>query len=384
MRILYWVENFSTVIGGIEVLAAHFVTELRARGHQVLIVTSQSDGEPRRLEYEGIPVHRFPFAQVLSRREPQEIARLRRDLGATTLTFRPDVAHLNFNFCGPSAAFYLRALPDFTHPTLATAHVPVGGEMLNVLRTTQRVVAVSASMLGDILRAAPDLGPRASVVPNALAMPKVVASETPSAEPPVLLCVGRVAHEKGFDIGMEAFARLLGKGKAARLIVAGDGAERGQLERRAAELGLGERVSFLGWVPPDRVYELMRGASIVVMPSRWREPFGLVALQAAQVGVACVASAVGGIPEIVQHRETGLLVEPNDPVALAEALDELISDRGVRLSMGRAARERAVRALSMADFARCYEQLYARAIASPSRRRPVADHLPRPRIRRRY
>ena len=107
--------------------------------------------------------------------------------------------------------------------------------------------------------------------------------------------------EKGADIALEAFAHAVKRVPALELLVAGDGGERGALERRAAELGLCENVRFLGWVDPEGVSALLNRATLVLVPSR-QEAFGQAALEAATAGRPVVASAVGGLPEIIRHR----------------------------------------------------------------------------------
>jgi glycogen(starch) synthase len=117
-------------------------------------------------------------------------------------------------------------------------------------------------------------------------------------------------------------------------------------------------VEFTGWVSPDKVPELINTSTIVVMPSRWKEPFGLVALQAAQMARPIVATRIGGLPEVVLHQETGLLVDKENSRQLAEAITFLLEHPEVAEQMGRAAR---MRAKSVFDLERCvdaYDTLY--------------------------
>jgi len=106
---------------------------------------------------------------------------------------------------------------------------------------------------------------------------------------------------------------------ALELLVAGDGAERGPLERRAPQLGLSGRFGFLGWVDPEAVSGLLNRVTLVLVPSR-QEAFGQAALEAATVGRPVVASAVGGLPEIARHRETGLLLHSRSKRARADEI----------------------------------------------------------------
>ena len=103
-------------------------------------------------------------------------------------------------------------------------------------------------------------------------------------------------------------------------IVAGDGPERSSLERQVAKLGLGNVITFIGWVSPDKVFALINSSTMVLMPSR-REGLPSVVLQAAMMCRPVVATRVSGLSEVVLHQDTGLLIEPEDSNALAEGID---------------------------------------------------------------
>jgi len=148
----------------------------------------------------------------------------------------------------------------------------------------------------------------------------------------------------------------------ARLIIAGDGELRGDLERRAAALGVADAVELTGWVQPCDVPALLNRASVVVVPSRC-EPFGLVALEAGQMARPVVAFRVGGLPEIVADGRTGLLVDEGNSAALAAAILRLLLNPGEAAEMGRRARERA-KTFSAVRYADAFVALYRR-LASP-------------------
>jgi glycogen(starch) synthase len=122
-------------------------------------------------------------------------------------------------------------------------------------------------------------------------------------------------------------------------------------------------VDFLGWVHPDRVLALMNDSTMVLMPSRVPEGFGLVALQAAQMNRPVVASGVGGVMEVVVHEETGLLVEPADEGALAGAIIALLGDPARAERLGRAGRRRAETELGWERHVDAYDALLRRLAA---------------------
>jgi glycogen(starch) synthase len=138
------------------------------------------------------------------------------------------------------------------------------------------------------------------------------------------------------------------------------------LERQAAELGIAKVVDFIGWVVPEQVSALINTATIVVMPSR-REPFGLVALEAAQMARPIVATRVGGLPEVVEHEQTGLLVENEDVHQLAESIAGLLEHPETAARLGQTARRRAIERFSWDHCVGAYEALYHQLLTDPSR-----------------
>src|SRR5262249_14186342 len=151
--------------------------------------------------------------------------------------------------------------------------------------------------------------------------------------------VGRLDRQKGFDLLVEALARLGAGAGAPDLVLAGDGPERGELERRARSLGLSGRVQFLGALAPEAIAGLYRGPAIVAAPSRW-EGLPLVCLEALACGAAVVAAAVDGITDVVTHDETGVLIPAEDVGALAAGLEGLLGDPSRRARIGVAGRTR--------------------------------------------
>lgn len=152
-----------------------------------------------------------------------------------------------------------------------------------------------------------------------------------SADMPIIGMVGRLIPQKGFAYGIEAFAAL--NHPDARLVIAGEGSLRGELEGRAAALHVSDRVVFLGW--RTDIDRLNRAFDVFLMPSLW-EGFGLVLLETMACAVPVIASRVSAIPEIVVDGETGLLAPPRDSAALTAALDRMLRDSAVRTAMGAA------------------------------------------------
>jgi len=154
---------------------------------------------------------------------------------------------------------------------------------------------------------------------------------------PELLFVGRLSPEKGLDVLLRALA-LLPERLPFHLTVAGDGPSRHELEELACNLGLNGRVAWRGFC--EQTADLFTATDVCVVPSR-AESFGLTVVEAMATGVACVASCTGGIREIITNGVDGLLVPPDDPHALAERLEAMLTDGQLRTALGRAARDTA-------------------------------------------
>jgi glycosyltransferase involved in cell wall biosynthesis len=207
--------------------------------------------------------------------------------------------------------------------------------------TADLVLAPSAATAAEIRRdylrgfrgRARDIGVLPNVTGGLAVEP--AAAEAGPVEPGYLLFVGRLRIRKGVEVLLEALREV----PAARLLIAGDGEHRAALESRAAELGLGGAVAFLGRCGASRVRELLRGAAALVVPSIY-EGMPLVVLEAMEAGVPLVASRVSGIPEVVEDGTTGWLVPPEDPGALAAALAEVLASPGEARRRGEAGRRR--------------------------------------------
>lgn len=205
-----------------------------------------------------------------------------------------------------------------------------------VLRMATSVVANSEATRADLAR-------EYGVPPDRIAVLHFALPEPLGGPPPPrgrsVVYAGRFSASKGIDTLIRAIPEILDAHPDCRFEFAGDGAEREAIERLAADLGVAGACTFHGALPIERVYGLMAGAALQVSPSL-HEAFGLVNLEAHAVGTPVVASNTGGIPAVVADGETGLLVPPGDPAALAAAVNRLLGDDALRERMGRAARAR--------------------------------------------
>ncbi len=139
----------------------------------------------------------------------------------------------------------------------------------------------------------------------------------------VIGSVGRLEPEKGMVFLLRAFQHILTMLPQSRLVIVGDGSERGQLEWLARQLTVDRAVQFVGFQQPAKIPAWLRSFDCFVLPSVRREAFGLVVLEALAASCPVVASRLGGIPEIIRDRENGLLVEPGNAEQIAQAVLEL-------------------------------------------------------------
>lgn len=157
------------------------------------------------------------------------------------------------------------------------------------------------------------------------------------ADAPLVGSVCRLIEQKGLDNALDGFAQVVAEFPAAHYAIAGDGPLRGALEAQAARLGVADRVHFLGWRADAPA--IFAALDVLLAPSRW-EGFGLVFLEAMALGVPVISTRVSAIPEVIADGETGWLVPPDDPAAIAGALRAALADPGERCRRGEAGRAR--------------------------------------------
>jgi glycosyltransferase involved in cell wall biosynthesis len=338
-------------IGGPATHAPELAEFLHSRGHDVEVVTTAITA-PARCVY---PVHWVPRSLPAGVRHLAAALRIaraargadvvyatsmtRRAAAAAALVRRPLVLKLTADevyererrsgrFGGDLDAFQRHR----------------GGVRVRLLRLTRdlavrraRHVFVPSGYLRDLAVGWGTPAARVSVSPNpAPALPPLAAREELRRElglnGPTLGFAGRLMAAKALDVALEALNLV----PEASLLVAGDGPDRGAIERHRAALGLEDRVTLLGSRPREEVLGMLYAVDAALLSSRW-ENFPHLVVEALAVGTPVIATSVGGVPEVVRDGENGLLVPPNDPAALAEAIRRLVGDPGLRERLAAAA-----------------------------------------------
>lgn len=180
----------------------------------------------------------------------------------------------------------------------------------------------------------------------------------------ILLHIGRFAPQKNHPLLIESFALAVKEYPKMKLWLIGVGSLRSAMERLVTEKDLDEKVLFIGEVPDVRNF--LAACDIFVLSSDW-EGFGIVIAEAMAVGKSVVATAVDGVPELVEDGVTGILVPPRDPQALAQGILRLAEDPDLRQRMGDAAQKRAIERFDISKTAKEYEALYLKLLEERGR-----------------
>ena len=350
-------------IGGIGGSERHLLTllpALAARGLEVSFVgldDPAGDLDPFYAELEGAEIRfvRVPCPRDLDPALPVRLARAARSL-------RPDLLHTHL----VHADVYGALVPGV--PLVSTKHNPDpfrAGAFRYVervlARRARRVIAISEALRSFTVERVGVPASKVEVVHYGLdELPRPWAENPPL--PPtegtrVLLCVARLAEQKGVDVAIRALPAIRSEHPDTVLLVLGEGTERARLERLAESLGVDEAVLLPGRV--GDVAAFYRRAELLVHPVRW-EGFGLALLEAMLAARPVVASSVASAPEIVEEARTGLLVPPDDPATLAAAVSSLLADRERAGAYGQAGLERARAEFSVARMAKRTAEAYAR------------------------
>jgi len=355
---------------------------LSGRGHRVRILTSLFQGLREYEALDGVGVRRISVRRkrkdACSPRETLSFMRRSwRETQRLAEEFVPDAACAFFAIPGGPAAWRLwrkRKVPyaislrgsDVPRPELARRqrlHLFTKPLIRRVCRDAAALVAVSDALRDAALELDPKL--EIDVIPNGVDAeffrpPSQQDLREPRSD---ILFVGRLRTFKGVRHALRALPEVERQlDRPVRFTVVGDGPRRQELQRLTEQLreeGMRSEVRFAGWLDPYKVRSAYAASSILVLPSLV-EGHPNVILEAMAMGLPCVASDAPGIRGVVTHGSDGLLVPPEDPGAIADALVELLRNEDMRREMGRAGREQAER-LSWDMVAGKYERLLERA-----------------------
>ena len=389
-RVKVVLAESGTSLGGTERVVWELATRLPDRRFEVEVWLSPAPGVDElaaSLAARDIAVRRVP--EVDSRWDWRGMLHAWRELRRSA----PRLLHVHHVW--PAADRYLAAIADAAGvPHLIVTEHIVGWAHSAAQRRLKRrelgradAVTAVCSAVADSL--AHDYGvdrARLRVLPNG-ADPPDLEAERPEARrlrdrfgaallKPLWVCAARLEEQKGHAVLLDALAEVRRRDHDFVCALAGDGTLREPLARRAAELGLADHVHFLGRL--DDVGPLLLAADAVILPSRW-EGLPLILLEALARARPVVASAVGGVPDVVEDEVTGRLVPPGDPAALADALEGFHGRPDAALKLGRAGEQRIEEAYTWPRVAEAFELVYDDVLGlasfESSRRGPRAAPL---------
>lgn len=367
--------------------------ELSELGHELLVVAPHAAGLAERESVGGIRVERFRYGrdeqetlayagtmheQVLRSWDARR--RLLSFIAASRVATRTaagrlgaDVVHAHWWFPGgltlwppvrgsPPAVLTSHGTDLFLLDRFAAARLLAR----RVFRAAAQVTVISSPLVPRV-RALGVSAERITVVPMPLDRGTFTGASGAPHDVHRLLFVGRLIERKGAAEALRALSGLVRQGRDVALTVVGDGPERGALERLASELHVAARVRFEGALPPHEVAQRYRESGILLMPAitDWKgeqEGFGMVLVEAMSAGLPIVATRSGGIPDVVQDGETGLLVPERDADALAAATARLLDDAALRARLGDRAAATVRERFDPVRIARTFEQVYQRAV----------------------
>lgn len=388
MNIAIFASAFHPSLGGVEELVRQLAHAYTRRGLKPIILTNRWPRDlPSHEMFEGLPLYRLALRSPGGTRRDNLVYALTRpfvEAQMRAILRRHDVSLLHVQCVSAAARFALQAQRQLRLPLVVTLQgeltmdasrlferSPSARQLMHdALREAHAITACSGQTLAEAEAFfGQPFGDRGSVIYNGIRLAEFENVAPHREKRPYIFAIGRHVKQKGFDVLLHAFAAASQNGTDHDLVLAGDGKERSNLEKLAAELNLGERVRFVGRLEHEEAVRYFAGCSFFVLPSR-HEPMGIVNLEAMAAGKAVVASKVGGVPELVIEGETGLLVPGGDSAFLSLALAKLMTDDDLRARLGAAGALRAQKfdwdALA-AQYLAVYQSV---AVQSPVAARP--------------
>ncbi|MEV0720256.1 glycosyltransferase family 4 protein [Asanoa sp. NPDC050611] len=386
---LSW-EYPPVVVGGLGRHVHSLATSLAAAGHEVTVVTRHAAGAPLEEYQEGVRIVRAP-------EDPPNFPLATPSLLAWTMAFNHTLTRAALRAC-ESGQYDVIHAHDWlvTHtavtlkehldlPLVATIHATEAGrhqgwlpdEMNRCIHSVEwwlareacKVLVCSAYMKWEVSRLLELPSDRVEVIPNGVndrvwrAGPRAVATARKqfAGDGPLVGFAGRLVYEKGVQHIIRAVPRLAADHPGLRVVIAGDGPFRGELESETHRLGIPDKVSFVGFQSEATLPALLAATDTTVVPSLY-EPFGMVALEAAAAGAPLAVAATGGLAEIVEPGVTGVTFPHSDPDALAGAVDSLLGDSRFARKVAKKARTMVAKRYGWSTIAERTADAYRNAI----------------------
>ncbi len=364
-------------LGGSGVVATELGKALAKLGNEIHFITtghpSRLSGYDERVYLHKVVTGEYPLFQQYT---PYSLS-LAVKIREVAEQYRLDLVHVHYAIPHAASAFLAKEmLKPQRLPTMTTLHgtdITLVGIMPSYYEITRfsieksdAVTAVSEFLRRETVREFRIERPIEVIhnfVDTELFRPKASCAARTRLSPngeKVLMHISNFRKVKNLPVLLQVFNDVQ-KHIPARLALVGDGPERESVERQAEDMGIIDRVDFLG--DQEFVAELLPAADVFLLPSQ-HESFGLAALEAMACGVPVVGSRIGGLPEVIIHEETGYLCDPNDVACMSAIVLGLLRDEGLRLKIGRAARARAEQEFNRDKVVARYVDAYQRLVSA--------------------
>lgn len=335
MRIAIVASDYAPTVGGVQTAVRNIARHSARLGHCVTILSAQPRSDvPASEVVDGITVHRFPWGRRPLFTLPLRALASLVGMGRVLIGFKPDLVYIHFLSINALYVLLLHHVLRFKLVASARGNdiqgIPNRSRMQRwmlrrLFRRASGVLFCSSYVQRDAAPFLEGVSPQTfvGVVGDGFDADEFRGVKPYVHSAPYLLAMGRLVHKKGFDLLIQAFARISPEFPQLQLLIAGDGEEQQPLQELLDRLELRDRVKLLGFANRRETIRLFLGCEFFVLSSRI-EPFGIVVLEAMAAGKPVLATKSGGVVDLVQPGANGLLVEPQVS-ALADGMREMLS-----------------------------------------------------------
>ncbi len=310
---------------------------------------------PKYKDWEGIPVWyprylTFPKAYLFESSGERMYKGIKKIVSKIYIDFKFDLIHAHSAL--PDGYAAMKLAEDFNVPFIVTIHgqdlyitanknIKCLIALKKVFKQAKKIILVS-NELKKIAKNNIEFGDNTVVIGNGIPINKIYSTKEYHLDTNnkniILLSVSYLIERKGIDLNLVAFSKLKNKYPNLKYLIVGDGIEKKKLQELSRELGIYDKVEFLGMLTHDEVIKQMSRADIFSLPS-WNEAFGVVYIEAMACGKPVIGCRGEGIEDFVENGKTGMLVNPKDVDSLAEAMDYLLSNPDKAREIGARARK---------------------------------------------
>lgn len=359
MNILLFCDKYLPEIGGVELFIHQLSRNLIKSGHTVVIVANRSRPDsPKHEIMDSIHIYRFNFAL------PMSIISLPSTLHALYLIIREhQIGIINLHFISSNGLFAVLTskhtgvplvtslhgndVQHFPHNSIVQKHI-----LISALKHSKIVTANSKALLNQARKFYCDF--KGVVIPSPIENEDYTEPSNFNSNKKYIFSMGRFEHKKGFDILIKAF--LFMANEDVELWIAGRGSEFERCKNLIWSFNLGEKVKLLGYQERAEIVKLYRECLFFVLPAR-KAPCDRVMLEAMVAGKAIIGTNVDGVPEMIK-RDIGIVVPPENPKALANAMITLLHDDDLKKKFEMNGRKRVLEMCNWNRITKMYERIY--------------------------